>query len=271
LLAFLSLGFDIYHYLGPGQFNDWNFWISNKRHFEYVDFSRAYPLLESAHRNGLSLSMLLNLNNNNLDQTLNVVSCPFEEAGRPEQLGQPGQKAALLVNSNYEPFLKKEFPDSQWTWLSPDLPNDYGGFALGFIPVNPDNEKILERWKKADDIFKKNNDLYLEYTTAQDIDLILKDLYAHYSIFKGDRFLESVFWEKVAFYEEFQNRIPEAMMALKNGAQEGYPSAQFFNELGDLSAFFGKKEEAEVYFKKAIVCPVNRTTAAEKLKQLKAI
>ncbi|HXL72207.1 MAG TPA: hypothetical protein VN963_01160, partial [bacterium] len=149
LLAFLSLGLDIYHYEGPGQTNDWNYWISNKRHFAFIDFSRAYLILETAHQSGTPLSLLICLNNNNnCDQTLNVVTSPFDNAGDLGALNHSNQKAALLVNSNYEPFLKKEFPDSDWTWLSPDLPNDYGGFVIGFIPINSSTVKILERWKK---------------------------------------------------------------------------------------------------------------------------
>jgi hypothetical protein len=271
LLAFLSLGLDIYHYEGPGQLNDWNYWISNKRHFEFVDFSRAYPILETAHRNGTPLSIMIALNNNNnCDQTLNVVTTPFDNVSNLGALNHSDQKAALLVNGNYEPFLKKEFPDSEWTWLSPDLPSDYGGFMLGFIPINSSTVKILERWKKADDAFKRNNKILMD-SVPDSADAGLKDLYAQYPIFHGDRFLESVFWDKVAYFEEYQNKIPEAVVALKNAAKDGYATAQFYSELGDLFAFNGYKKEAEGYFEKAIRCPVNRTTAVEKLKQLKSI
>ena len=271
LLAFLSLGFDIYHYDGPGQLNDWNYWIGNKRHFESVDFSRAYPVLETAHRNGISLSLLINLNNNNnCDQTLNVVTTPFDNVRNLGVSNYSGQKAALLVNSNYEPFLKKEFPDSDWRWLSPDLPNDYGGFMLGFISIDSRDETIMQRWKKADDAFKQNTKIFME-STPNSADVGLKDLYTRYPIFQGDRFLESVFWDKVAFYKEFRANIPAAIAALKNGAKDGYPSAQLFEETGELSAYLGYKKEGQDYFEKAIGCPVNRTSAAEKLKQLKSI
>jgi len=188
LLAFVSFGADIYHYEGPGQFNDWDYWISNKRHFQFVDFSRAYPILEKAHRNGTALSLLIHLNNNNNnDQTLNVVTAPFDNAGNLGALNRPPKKAALLVNSNYEPFLKKEFPDSNWTWLSPDLPNDYGGFALGFIPINLDTETILERWKKADDVFKQNTKIFME-SIRDSAGVGLKDLYTQTQFFTGTVF-----------------------------------------------------------------------------------
>jgi tetratricopeptide (TPR) repeat protein len=271
LLAFLSLGLDIYHYDGPGQLNDWDYWISNKRHFESVDFSRAYPILETAYKNGKPLSLLINLNNNNnYDQTLNVVTSPFENAAGSGTLNHSGQKAALLINSNYEPFLKKEFPNSDWKWLSPDLPNDYGGFTLGLIAVDSGNEKIVERWKKADDAFKRNNWIFME-SISDPADKGLKDLYAQYPVFHGDRFLESVFWDKVAFYEEYRADIPAAIAALENGEKDGFPSAQLFEETGELFGYLGKKEEAGEYFEKAIDCPVNRTTAAENIKNLKLI
>jgi hypothetical protein len=270
LLAFLSLGFDVYHYEGPGQLNDWDYWIGNKRHLDSVDFSRAYPILENEHRKGAPLLMLLNLNNHDADQTINVITSPFNEAGRFGALNQTAQEAAILVNGNYEPFLKKELPDSQWTWLSPDIPNDYGGLMLGFVPVDSRTSEILQRWKKADDVLNQNNEDFIE-STSQPSAVALKGLYAHYPVFQGDRFLESVFWDKVAFYEVFQKSMPEAVAALKKGITAGYPSAQFFNELGDLFAYFGYKKEAEDYFKKAIKCPVNRTTAVEHLKHLKSI
>jgi hypothetical protein len=270
LLAFLSLGFDIYHYDGPGQLNDWDYWISNKRHFEFIDFSRAYPILETAHRNGTPLSILINLNNTgNFDQTLNVVTSSFDGVCKPGALNQRAPEAAILVNCNYEPFLKKEFPNTQWKWLSPDLPDDYGGLMIGFVPINSRTGKTLERWKRADEVFNHNNQMCME--TDLDTNSNIKDLYAHYPIFHGDRFLESVFWEKVAYYEKYQNKIPEAVAALKNAAKDGYASAQFYNELGDLYAYSGYKKEAAGYFEKAIACPVNRTTAAEHLKELKNI
>jgi hypothetical protein len=271
LLAVLSLGLDVYHYAGPGQFQDWDYFVSNKRHLMAVDFSRAYPILEAAHKNGVSLLILSNLNNNNLDQTLNVVSSPFDEADRPFFLNQSAQKAAILVNCNYEPFLKREFPDSKWIWLSPDLSNDYGGLVLGFVPINSHTRKTLGRWKRADEVFNQNNEIYMEFISQQSVDLILKDLYAHYPVFRGDRFLESVFWEKVAFYEEFQMKIPEAVAALKNGIKDGYDAAQFYNKLGVLFALFANKEEAKGCFEKALNCPVNRTTAAENLKRLETM
>lgn len=271
LLAVLSLGLDVYHYAGPGQFQDWDYFVSNKRHLMAVDFSRAYPILEAAHKNGVSLLILSNLNNNNLDQTLNVVSSPFGETYGPFFLNQSAQKAAILVNCNYESFLKREFPDSDWIWLSPDFSNDYGGLVLGFVPINSHTRKTLERWKKADQVFNQNNEIYMEFISQQSVDSILKDLYAHYPVFRGDRFLESVFWEKVAFYEEFQMKIPEAVAALKNGTKDGYDAAQFYNKLGVLFTLFANKEEAKSYFEKALKCQVNRTTAAENLKRLETM
>jgi hypothetical protein len=270
LLAVFSLGLDIYHFDGPGQLCDWNHWVSNKGHFDSVDFSRAYPILESVHKSGRPLWVLSHLHNNNYDQTFNIASGPFDEAGHPDVLNQSNLTAALLVNCNYEPFLRKEFPESQWMWLSPELDNDYGGFALVFIPVNSRTEKILERWKRADEVFSQNNGIYLE-SPSDDNTEILKDLYAHYSIFRGDRFLESIFWGKVAYYEEIKTHIPEAAASLKKGIRNGYPAAQFYNQLGDLSAFSGNKEEAKGYFEKAMGCPVNRTTAVEHLKLLKTM
>jgi Flp pilus assembly protein TadD len=83
--------------------------------------------------------------------------------------------------------------------------------------------------------------------------------------------LESVFWEKVAFYEEFQMKIPEAVAALKNGTKDGYDAAQFYNKLGVLFTLFANKEEAKSYFEKALKCQVNRTTAAENLKRLETM
>jgi hypothetical protein len=271
LLAVLSLGLDIYHYCGSGQFQDWNYFIRNKRHWMTVDFSRAYQQLNAARDRGLRFGVLSDLNNNNANQTLDIVSSPLDAFQKPVSENPSVQSAVLLINCNYEPFLKREFPDSRWTWLSPDLPNDYGGLTLGFIPLDSHTGPILERWKKANGIFKQNNDLYMEHISGQSVDPILNDLYAHYALFQGDRFLESVFWEKVAFYEEFQMKIPEAVAALKKAAQDGYAAAELYNKLGVLTALLGNQEEAEGYFEKALCCPVNRTTAAENLKRLQGM
>lgn len=212
--------------------------------------------------------MLLNLNNKNSERTLDVAVYDYDETHVEDKPQRTVSRVVLLINSNYESFLKKRFLSSDWKWLSPDLPSDYGGFMIGFIPMAPENEPTLKRWKEADVIFQENDRLYDQYPRSGNLQPVLDDLASHYEAFKGDPFLESVFWAKAAFYEFQKGNVPGTLAALDNALQRGYPVAYLFNEKGVLLAQQGKTKAAERELRKAMACPVNRTSAWDNLQSL---
>jgi len=257
---------EIYHYWGPYQ--DWDAFVRNKRHWMSVDFGRAYRRVQAENESPAGYWLLLNLNNKNTDRTLNVALHDRDGAFLPPAARGKIREAVLLANSNYEPFLLRRFPGSRWFWLSPDLPQDHGGLMVGFIPLTGLDPDTLDRFKEADRVFLENDDLYDKWVQTGNLQPVLDDLAGHYDLFKGDPFLESVFWAKIAFYEFGKGDVQATFAALDNALQKGYPAAYLFNEKGVLLAQKGKAKEAGEQFKKALAQPVNRTSALDNLQAL---
>jgi hypothetical protein len=269
-LVLLSTGFYLVRLWGPEEKADQTAYGLNKAHWISMDYAKAYHVLKKESETEPCFLVFENLNNATRDQTLNILSFPFDATRNPRWKGRPAREAALLVNCNYEPFLRKMFPDSKWTWLSPGLPADYGGLLLGFIPVNPATEKQLDRFGKAEEVLRENDVLRMKLflSPQQAAPILLRDLDAHFSVFQADPFLESVFWERKAFYQEYGLNLPEAIRALEKAQATGLDAAQIYNKWGVLAAVRGRKQEAQKCFERALRCPVNRTTAQDNLQRL---
>ena len=262
-----SFSLDIYHYCVPQQ--DWNSYIANKRHWLPVDLSKAYKVLESSAQSGEKMKIMICLNNNEADHTLEFAACSFDRDGDPLFLRESGGMAAVLVNANYEPFLKEKFVNSEWYWLSPELPNDFGGMMLGSIPWNPVTDQELKRWHRANAVFSENNWFYMNRDHEVSTDLMIGHLLKNYQVFEKDRFLESIFWSRMAFLYFKKGDTGRAREALLEGLRRGYPVAHFYNELGVLSVDEGKEGDALRYFHLALSSRVNRTSASQNLLELK--
>jgi Flp pilus assembly protein TadD len=87
-------------------------------------------------------------------------------------------------------------------------------------------------------------------------------------LFRGDPFLESVYWDRRASVRAFDGRYPEAVKDLEQGVRDGYPSANLWFDLGCMMELAGDAPGARRAYLRAMAIPNSRTVAAERLKAL---
>ena len=258
---------DGYHYWGSYQ--DGAVYASNKNHWRYIEYSRAFHLLSAEAGLGKRFWVLDHFFNGYNDHTFELAVYPLDAANQPDGSFPTPQETAVLANHNYQPFLEKRFPGSRWIWLVPDLPDENGGMMLGLIPNNPNNRPVLESWRKADRTFADIEDGYMYRYPDQSIEGIVEGLIGTENQCKGDPFLLSQWGEKIGFYALwYPSVILEPVVEAAKKSLEGYPAAHLYNQLGLLLVRRGNGGEARRAFLSALRAPVNQTDAAANLELL---
>lgn len=264
LFLLLSLGMDGYHLLGAYA-GVWTHPKDNWFGSKSLDRLRAYGILEDLHKKAGPGWVLSELVPDLYDQSLSIATYEFNVGENPKLDPAQAQWAALLINCNYEPFLSKDFPQARWIRLTPDMGWPDGGLMLGLIPLPCSNPALLERLIQANQAshglvpFVFDNRDYLSRQP------VVEKLGSFYPLFKGDPFLESCFWEKIAD-NAYGDRDYEAQVAaLRQAVEKGCPTAHLYNNLGALYFRHGRFKEARGAFGKALHCKVNDTSAADGL------
>jgi hypothetical protein len=195
---------------------------------------------------------------------------------------EKGSWAALVANVNYQPFLKKIFPDGKAYWISKDLPSADGGIMLWIMPVSRERLETFALWQKAAQALEP---FWKQYALIgpnenRHFDPMIDSLNAAYPFFQGDPFLESIYWEirgdidfrKVLWKTSNPVAAPALSQASFNedallpclqdyqyGIKRGYPAANFYYQMGTLESMAGQKEKALKFFKKAAESPLDFT------------
>jgi hypothetical protein len=255
---------DAYHYFGPYQ--DWKTFASNPNHWTSIEVKRAYDLMDDAFKSGKRFLVLDHFGDNFKDRTFEVAAASWDPSRHPQWPASNVQEAALITNVNYKPFLEKRFPDSQWVWLCPDLPDDDGGLMLGWIPITDSTRPTLEAWVKADQAFEVTTDALSYLLPYQSSKELVDQLIAQKAEFMDDPFLRSIWGERVAYFisggtdQDPQRAVPALRVAIT-----GYPAAQLYNSLGLLLAETGEGKEALQAFQLAEKAPFHQTSAARNI------
>ena len=212
---------------------------------------KAYRILQSAYHEkgpGILLTELLPLK---FGHSLDVATYGFNAAENPALKPEESTWAALSTNVDYEPFLSRLLPGSRWYWLGPGTPDVEGGLAVGLIPLAPDNRLLVEHWSRAQALFHA---LGLEaegvYNGQRNYQQAIVHAAEAYPLMKGDRFLESCYWEWVSQYY-FTPSYAENMDAIAKAVQRGFPAAHLYEKLAELAAQQGKPVESEKALQKA--------------------
>jgi hypothetical protein len=270
-----SVGLDGYHLFVPFH-NTWSSpqgpWAIDVKSIEY---SRVFPLLDDRRRREGPGFIYTCFQPNWTDQSLSVAVYPFNAAAHPGLPDSVVRWAAFVCNVHYQPFLKKRFPDGQWTWLSSDRNEVDGGLMLGVVPVTPDNRETWRKWNAAHAAFVAVVSELLQRVEGKSYARVRERLLESEPLMEGDPFLESCLWEQIfnsynsdAAYGD--HRVKEDFQGAKTSLEQalirGYPAAHFYNELGSMEALEGNKREARKDFEKAVQSPFNATAAAENLK-----
>ncbi len=203
---------------------------------------------------------------------------------------EKGSWCALMANVNYQPFLKKIFPDGKAHSVTKDLSHADGGIMLWIMPATPERLGIFKRWQKAGLALQPFLEQYALLGPNENDHLgpLLDSLETAYPFFQGDSFLESIYWEirgnidfrnvlgksppVTLFQNQIQGHIPPSLtqtillpclMDFQQGIKKGYPAANFYYQLGALESMAGDREKALKYFKKAEECPLDFTDSSK--------
>ncbi len=268
LLLLISLVFDFSRLVEP-----WADCEAQPENFDRpvksVEKLRAYRVLEQTWKEkgpGLILADFDTEAQN--DATLSLFSRPL--SGEWDSLKLPGKIgwAALYVNVHYQPFLEKRFPETQWFWVGQDLKKPDGGLVLAVIPIEDEKDEFWYRWRDLNALLREVDGDRL-WQPHEDWDVLLQELSKGEELAKGDPFLESVYWDKVAAFEYGKLDYPAHLAALQNAVSEGYPTAAICFELGNLYQTKGMNAEAIKSYEKARQAPLDLTPSRLILKQLK--
>ncbi len=232
-------------------------WFASKS----IERFRAFRILDQLQKERGPGWVLGELTPDLYDQSLTLAADGFNVELNDRLDRSKARWAAVLTNVHYQTYLTKKFPESRWIWLSSDVGRPDGGMVLVVIPLPCSNPGLLNRWIGADRACHAMVPLVFDNRDYRPRGPVLTRLQALYPIFKGDPFLESCYWEKVA-ENHYGDRDWEAQVkALQQALQRGIPSAHLYNSLGALYLRKNLMKEAELQFKNAIHCPLDKSSA----------
>jgi hypothetical protein len=238
--------------------------------FKSPEWRRAYSLLKLQETQDGPGLILLNFNPDPYDQTLFVATYSFNSAENSHLNPAAARWAAILTNIHEQPYLKKEFPEGRWNWLSDGLNRRDGGFLLEMVPVNAGNRERLTRWIRADQSLKDLTRLVMDLGVYPDQESMLEVLNKAYPFFKGDPLLESRYWRIMAIHQNAAGKQGEAIEDEKKAIALGYPMAHLYNELGCLLFEEKRMAESKKSFEEALLLKPNCTDAYSNLQNLNA-
>ncbi len=261
LILTLSLGLDTIHLFGVYH-GVWTHpkdnWFASKS----LERLRAFQILEELRQQDGPGFILSELVPDLYDQSLSVAAYEFNVGQNPGLNASQAQWAALLINIHYQPYLAGIFPEGKWYRLAPDVDRPDGGLMLAVFPLPSNHSVTLNHWIGADRACHDLIPLVFDCRDYKSRRPILEKLYSLYPLFRGDRFLESCFWEKIAENEYGDRNYENQIDALKQAIGKGYPTAHLFNNLGALFLRRSRLPEAREAFERALKCNPNYTSAA---------
>ena len=132
------------------------------------------------------------------------------------------------------------------------------------------NQSLLKHWRGVNDQFHNTTDDYfINPLVSQELTNYQKFLVTEQFI-KGDRFLESIFYEKLTYFQRSNRNRLSLITLIKAATQKGYPAAHLLVTEGLLWRAEGNNNEAKKDFKQAIHSELNLTDAKENLVTLKS-
>jgi hypothetical protein len=226
----LSLILNIYHYLGPSQ--DWKSLPAEKNDWTPVEYAKAYEILREVSRQSGSGYIFSEFNLDQFNKTLSVASYAFDALQNPKLSSQKPKWSALLINKYYIPFLKKRYPQSRWVILKKDDVRYHSDLSLGLIPTDSMTPQELDGWKKADRICRDTNLAIRMKAPPVSWMFFRNDFLQSSNLFEKDRFLDSVFWEKIALLDSDRIDYGDTARDFQKAIHLGYPTANLFYNLG---------------------------------------
>ncbi len=255
-------GLDFYH-LADRYHHLWDLestWIGYAKPME---FYRAYLILDKIRENQGPGLIYSEFKPGLCDQTLMVADHSFNAAQNPDLSFSAARWAAVLVNVNYQPFLRRRFPEGKAFFLSAGLTVPDGGEMLWVMPVNGANVKTLSYWQAASQSFCCFPGRYTS--------ILRENLEKAYPSFHQDAFLESCFWEKLAdldfkigLFKDSRRSIED----LEKGLKRGWGAAHLYQRLAVFHLMRSEVPQAKEALQKAISAPLDLTQSRQLLRSL---
>jgi len=220
---------NLYHLWGPYH-QTWGVQGPGSSRFKAIENWRAYDELRTIQqKNGpgyvfTDFAMA--------DDQLIIPTYPFNVLENPNLSTRDAHWVAFLINAHFAPFIKQSLPECRWSWLSEHISPVQGGLEMGVFPLTENNMDLLERWRKAQAVLRDALYESLDLRTPDSNERAIRLLESQYSCFQGDRFLETVYWDKVQTYQMSAGNVPAAVESLQNGLQRGLRNDYFCLLLG---------------------------------------
>jgi 4-amino-4-deoxy-L-arabinose transferase-like glycosyltransferase len=275
-MALLSMGLDAYHLTSayPQVWKSLDHWRGyEKSYARYQAYLRLQSIAAEKGPGYIWADFIPSLS----DQTLAVATFGFNASQNQEIQRDKVTWAAVLTNVNYQPFLKKRFPEGKAYWVSKDLSIPDGGWMLWVFPVTPSTQKTVERWQAASQSLAPFIERNLCYVPGQPFSSLSGELEKAYPLFQGDPFLESSYWEKLADVAQRQAfgamenpaspDIAGSIQYLSLAVHRGYPAAHLYRDLGADEMMANNVSKARAYLEEARRCPLDFTDARKILNE----
>ncbi len=160
--------------------------------------------------------------------------------------------AALVTEVQYLSFLRARFPQAQWSWFGTGKPTLEGQMALGILSLGDQDQKWITDWLSLHHSFHRLNlEAEQSFNGPQYFQTALKDTWDLYPRIRGDRYMESVYWEWVSQFN-FGPDPQARSLILLNAVEKGYPAAHLLEQLAQMSARAGFQKEAAKLHGKAL-------------------
>lgn len=266
-LILVTASFDLYRMMDP--------WLNAEsrpgdfdRPVKSVEKYRAYSILEQTWKDRGPGFILADFDPEaQNDATLSLLTRLFSNEWGTIKSLRNYKWASLFINVHYQPYLEKSLPGTDWFFLEKGVQKPDGGMVLAIIPLDRVNPDFLDPWIRLNDLMREVDADRL-YQPHENWDVLLSGLSQGEALIKGNPFLASVYWDKVAAFEYGKVDYAAHLAALQHAVKEGYPTAALCFELGNLYLTKGFRAEAIQAYEKAIQAPLDLTPSRLILKQL---
>ncbi|HXL73427.1 MAG TPA: hypothetical protein VN963_07360, partial [bacterium] len=173
---------------------------------------------------------------NQAEENLDAAVFPFSAAENLKLPVYQTRWAALVLHPDEVPFLRKDFPGAQWL-IPPVLNEGDGRLAIGLIRITAKEAPRLQKWVAADRWFQKAGWEFLNISNDFSYQEALQYWLNPPFFFKGDRFLQTCYWERLGefyYWRGYENHYGLQLDALKHAVTEGYPAPHLYYDLGCL-------------------------------------
>lgn len=256
ILGILSLGINVYNFVGP--------YCDIKRalpirQWRAVEYGDAYKILKHQSEETGPLYVFSEFNSDYDDKTINTAVYPFDSLQNPALNNVLPQLAAIIVDVNYAPFLIKNYPGIRMKILRTDKTgtDTRPPFGLFIIPVCQIPSSVLKNWIIADKIYRSTN---MTKTSAN----TWSQLYEHCSYIdvlnNTDPFITAVYWEKYGILNFYDGDYLSAAKAYQTAIQQGIPATQLYYGLGICLKNLNQNQEAEKAFRNATILSKETST-----------